>query len=259
MIVPRPSGAGGGDKSGWNPVWDCSNAAALSAHDFKVTNTATLNGIDATLYAPTKCSQMELDGSTGLLIACDSSEFGFLYDQTSYWTGAMLYASIADMVPGWDGTQAFAFQCLWTSLSGRSAYYDGSGIMLCEKPTPDAANQLWQGKNGRTGSDAAQISKGGTPSFLSASTPLFWELIYPIGGRAPYCRAGNFPGTWEDPGTWTAAVEGTFTPGNYQTPQAGAALLSGSSDNLVGINVNQQLTSGGPVSAVVAGWRVLVP
>ncbi len=258
MIVPRPSGAGGGDKSGWNPVWDCSNAAALSAHDFKVTNTATLNGIDATLYAPTKCSQMELDGSTGLLIACDSSEFGFLYDDGAYWTGAMLYASIADMVPGWDGTQAFAVQTRFASLSGQTNTYDGAGIMICEKPTPDADLQIFQAKNGWSGSNQVQLSKGGNPSSLGSATKLFMEIVYPIGGRAPFARFGDWPGSWQDPGTWAADYVGGWTPGNYQTPQVGAQVLSGAVTNLVGINVNQQ-TTGRNVSAVVAGWRVLVP
>ena len=258
-MPPHSPPGGGGSAEGWDVVWDCTDLASLPAHDFKVTPTADVNDVSMTLMAPTKCSQMELDGSTGLLMACDLSEFGFLYDQPSYWTGAMLHAAIEDLIDGWDGTQQFALQALWASVSGRSAYYDGAGMMIAEKTVPDAANQMWQAKNGRTGSDQAQISKGGNPSLLHASTPLFWEIIYPLGGKAPYARAGAFPGTWEAPGTWASVGEGLFTPGNYQTPQAGTKLLTGASTNLLGFNVNQQLTGNGPVSAVLTGFRFLVP
>jgi hypothetical protein len=238
-------------------VWDCAEASALAAHDFKVTATATLNGILATAYQPTKCSRMELDGSTGLLIATDGSEFGFLYDDVSYWTGAMLYASIEDMITGWDGAQTLAFQVRFSALAGQAATYDGAGIMLVEKPTPDADLQIFQAKNGWSGSNQVQLSKGGTPASLGSATKLFMEIVYPVGGRAPFARFGDWPGTWEDPGAWAADYVGAWTPGNYQNPQAGGQFLTGAATNLVGMNVNQQTAGGGPVSATIAGWRVL--
>jgi hypothetical protein len=256
--------AGSSSTEGWAVVLDASDLAALPAVDIKAAGSTVIDGKTFTLDNPTKCSQMELDGATGLIMSCDATEFGWLYDwsPSSYWSGSFLRTEIDQIIAGWNGSQQFAIQWLWASISGQSNYYDGAGLWLAEDPVPTGPGQLWGAHSEQFNPNPSRVefSKGGAPYAASNTFQPFWEVIYPQLGRAPIARAGAWPGTWEEPGKWPAVGEGVSTLNtNLQTPQAGAPMLSGGAKNCFGFHPNQRNTGDGPITATLTGFRVLIP
>ncbi|MCH9715892.1 MAG: hypothetical protein K0U52_02245 [Gammaproteobacteria bacterium] len=257
--------AGSSSTEGWAVVLDGSDLAALPAVDFKTAGSGEIDGAVFTLDRPTMCSRMELDGSTGLVMECDPSHHGWLYDWTpsNYWTGALLRVELDQLIAGWNGQQQFAVQMHWTNITAPAGkYYSGAGIWLAEKPVPDAAGQLFGTRTLSFGASPsrAEVTKGGNGYNPGTTFEAMQEVIYPAGGAAPMARQGPWPGTWEEPGKWPATYEGICTPkANVQNPNAIQPLLTGASTNLVGLYPSQQHGGDGPVSATLAGLRILIP
>ena len=256
---------GGGTTEGWAVIVDGSDLAALPPVDFKAAGSGEIDGAVFTLDRPTMCSKMELDGLTGLVMECDPSHHGWLYDWTpaNYWTGALLRAELDQLIAGWNGQQQFAVQMRWASITVPAGkYYSGAGAWLAEKPVPDGTNQLW---GTRTLSfvpnlHRAECTKGGNGYNPGATFEAMQEIIYPAGGAAPIARQGPWPGSWDEPGKWPATYEGIATPrANVQNPGAVQPLLTGAATNLFGLYSSQQHGGDGPVSATLAGLRILIP
>lgn len=248
-------------ETGWTVEWDCSVASDLAAHDFKSVNSATLNGVTLTLERPSNCSQMQLDGLTGLLMDCDSSEYGWAYDYSpsTYWTSANARFLLQDAIDGYDAdSDTIAIQWYWSSISlGASNYSGVSGILKTTTGDPVADHQWLRCSNWYFGGQTWQVSSNANQLVISQAPLAFHEMIIMPGGVSVLVRSGAYPGSWEMPGQWTATREALWSQNTSpQTAQVVSSWLSTSTANF-GFAPSQRNSGDNSSSATLSGWRVL--
>jgi hypothetical protein len=235
-------------------TWDCTDAAALPAADWKTTDPSTVNGVSMSSHNDGGTDVVELDGSTGLVMRTTDGWRSLPYNNT--YPATMLLADIQASVGGsWDQySDRLFFQA---RLNGTTASPEGAGIVIAENLAPSDYEQIWYG----TYNGTHQYINNGTTAYLqnaiTVPSDILMEIILGQWGMIRW-RMVAWPGSWPDPDTFTPLDSLTI---GYELQPATTAFRNLTATKWApgsaswGFSVWHNTATPGQFTQTVRGWR----
>ena len=234
-------------------TWDCSDAAALPASDWKASDPHTVNGVVMTSHNDAATDVVELDGSTGLVMRTANGVRSIPYANVA--PATMLLADVQASVGGsWNQyTERLFFQA---RFNGSTALYEGCGITLAESLTPlDDAQVFFGTANGNVQYQLEASRARSTP--ITPPADILAEIIMDQWGMTRW-RLVAWPGDWPAPDTFTplSVTNGYYLDGTPTSHVMDLAADKWTPGNATwGFCVWHNTTAAGQFTQTVKGWR----